>query len=236
VENNKSTGPDGTGGAGQALMTLTGQGAGNEANISLKLAGDSTSSNVVKLKMTALAADDSTSVGAGMLSYYGVDDEFNIGQSTTHDDMAISIDNSENVTMDRRKFPVTSSTDGDFSGDVVYFGGTTSMTTGALYHYKSDGTWELADASAVATSDGLLGVALGAASDTNGMLLRGMVTLDHDPGNLADVLFVSETAGDITNTAPTTNNAVVRVVGYLVGGSNGQIWFNPDGAFVEVTA
>ena len=63
-----------------------------------------------------------------------------------------------------------------------------------------------------------------------------MVTLDHDPGSLADVLFVSETAGDITATAPTTNNAVVRVVGYLVGGSNGQIWFNPDGAFVEVTA
>ena len=141
-----------------------------------------------------------------------------------------------NVLTSSRKFTVTSSTDGDYDGDVVYFGGTTSMTVGTIYHYKSDGTWELADASAVATSDGLLAISLNTASDTHGMLLRGMVTLDHDPGNLGDVLFVSETAGDITNTAPTTNNAVVRVVGYLVGGSNGQIWFNPDGAFVEVTA
>ena len=49
------------------------------------------------------------------------------------------------------------------------------MTTGALYHYKSDGTWELADADSAATCDGLLGIALGASSDTNGVLLRGMV-------------------------------------------------------------
>ena len=70
-----------------------------------------------------------------------------------------------------RKFaPTGDNTAGNYNGgDVVYFGGTTSMTTGAIYHYKSDGTWELADANAVATSDGMLAVALGAASDTNGM-------------------------------------------------------------------
>ena len=110
------------------------------------------------------------------------------------------------------------------------------MTTGALYHYKSDGTWELADADAVATCDGLLGIALGAASDTNGVLLRGMVTVDHDTGAVGDVLFVSTTAGDITATAPSGNADIVRVVGYCLHASNGQIWFNPDGAFVEVTA
>ena len=38
------------------------------------------------------------------------------------------------------------------------------MTAGSIYHYKSDGTWELADASAVATCDGLLAVALGSAA------------------------------------------------------------------------
>ena len=64
-----------------------------------------------------------------------------------------------------RKFTVTSNTDGDHRGDIVYIGGTTSMTTGALYHFKSDGTWELADADAASTCDGLLGIALGAASD-----------------------------------------------------------------------
>ena len=138
--------------------------------------------------------------------------------------------------IDRRKFPISSGTDGNAIGDVVYFGGTTSMTIGTIYHYKSDGTWEHADADAVATSDGLLGVALGSASDTDGVLLRGMVTLDHDPGTVGDVLFLSTTAGDATATAPSGNNDIVRIIGYCFHASNGTIWFNPDNTFVEVTA
>ena len=134
------------------------------------------------------------------------------------------------------KFEKTSNTDANHQGDVVFLGGTTSMDAGKIYHYKSDGTWELADADAVATCDGLLAVALGAASDTNGMLLRGTVTLDHDPGAVGDVLFVSTTAGQATATAPSGNTDIVRVVGYCLDASNGQIWFNPSSTFVEVSA
>jgi len=141
-----------------------------------------------------------------------------------------------------RKFPVSSGIDGNAIGDVVYFGGTTSMTVGRIYNYKSDGTsdgtWEIANADAVATSDGLLGVALGAASDTNGMLLRGMVTLDHDPGAVGDVLYVQSdnagTTGHATVTAPSASGDCVRIVGYCVHASAGNIWFNPDSTFVEV--
>jgi hypothetical protein len=111
------------------------------------------------------------------------------------------------------------------------------MTTGAIYHYKSDGTWELADADAAATSDGLLGVALGAASDTNGVLLRGIVTLDHDAGAIGDVLFLSTTAGDCSATAPSGNTNIVRVIGYKIfHATQKQIWFNQDNTFVEVNA
>jgi len=133
-----------------------------------------------------------------------------------------------------RKFPISSGTDGNAIGDVVYFGGTTSMTVGTIYHYKSDGTWEVANANAVATSDGLLGVALGAASDTNGMLLRGMVTLDHDPGAVGDVLYLSNTNGDASATAPSDSDDVVRVIGYCLHASAGNIWFNPDSTYVEI--
>jgi len=119
---------------------------------------------------------------------------------------------------------------------VVFFGGTTSMDNGKIYHYKSDGTWELADADAVANCDGLLAVALGTASDTNGMLLRGTVTLDHDPGAVGDVLYLSTTAGQATATAPSGNTDIARVVGYCLDASNGQIWFNPSSTFVEVSA
>ena len=99
----------------------------------------------------------------------------------------------------------------------------------------SDGTWELADADSASTCDGLLGIALGAASNTNGVLLRGFVTLDHDPGAVGDVLFVSTTtAGDTTASAPSGSGDIVRVIGYCLHASSGMIYFNPDGTFVEV--
>jgi len=44
----------------------------------------------------------------------------------------------------------------------------------------------------------------------------------------------STTAGQATATAPSGSGDIVRVIGYCLNASNGQIWFNPDGAFVEV--
>ena len=82
----------------------------------------------------------------------------------------------------------------------------------------------------------MLGVALGTSSGTHGMLIRGMVTLDHDPGTIADTLFLSTSAGAATATAPSGTGDIVRVIGYSLNSTNGQIYFNPDGAFVEVTA
>tara|TARA_R100000773_G_scaffold44653_1_gene46942 strand:- start:6421 stop:7257 length:837 start_codon:yes stop_codon:yes gene_type:complete len=135
-----------------------------------------------------------------------------------------------------RNIPVThlyGSSAGSHEGDIIFLG-STSTTAGKLYHYKSDGTWEEADADSASTCDGLLAVALGLNSATHGMLLRGTVTLNHDPGALGDVLFVSTTAGEITATAPSGSGDIVRIVGYCLHATGGQIWFNPDGAFVEV--
>ena len=142
---------------------------------------------------------------------------------------------SSTATELHRSFSTTGSTDGNGNGDVVFLGGV-ETEPGKIYHYKSDGTWELVDASNAATCDGLLAVALGSESNTNGMLIRGMVTLDHDPGAVGDVLFVSETSGQATATAPTTDSAIVRVIGYCLNATTGEIFFNPDGTFVEVTA
>jgi hypothetical protein len=140
------------------------------------------------------------------------------------------------VSMKKRKFAKTSSTDADVNGDIVYFGGTTSMDAGKIYYYTSGGAWALADADAESTAKGMLAVALGSASDTNGMLIRGMVTLDTDPGTIGDTLFLSTTSGVATSTAPSGDGDIVRVIGYCLDSTNGQIYFNPDGTFVEVTA
>ena len=126
------------------------------------------------------------------------------------------------------KLSKTSNTDADHQGDVVFFGGTTSMTAGRIYHYNSSGNWELSNATDNTKSTGLLAVALGTASDTDGMLLKGMVTLDHDPGAVGDKLFL-RTADGLANAivASSTGN-VIRVIGYCLDASNGQIYFNPS--------
>ena len=102
------------------------------------------------------------------------------------------------------------------------------MTAGRIYHYNSSGNWELSNATDNTKSTGLLAVALGTASDTDGMLLKGMVTLDHDPGAVGDKLFL-RTADGLANAivASSTGN-VIRVIGYCLDASNGQIYFNPS--------
>jgi len=90
----------------------------------------------------------------------------------------------------------------------------------------------------------LLAVALGATSDTDGMLLRGMVTLDHDPGTIGDPLYLNEAdvsfvgggsgKGAAHSSIPAGTGDIVRVIGYCVHNTQGRIWFNPDNTFVEV--
>jgi cytoskeletal protein CcmA (bactofilin family) len=136
-----------------------------------------------------------------------------------------------------RKFSVPTDTAGLHSGDVVYFGGEAeTIAAGQIVHYDGDGDWELADADDNTKSDGLLGVALGADASVNGILLRGTVTLDHDPGDIGDVLYLTTTAGDCSVTKPSGNNNIIRVIGYKIS-SDGekQIWFNPDSTFIKYT-
>ena len=83
-----------------ALMTLTGQGAGTQNNIGLRLVGTTASDGTIKIKLNAMNnAGTPALTGAGLISYYGGGDTMGIGQSTTHNNMAILIDNSENVTL-----------------------------------------------------------------------------------------------------------------------------------------
>lgn len=118
--------------------------------------------------------------------------------------------------------------------NIVYFGTADTLTKGTLYTFKSDNTWTPADASAVGTSTGLLGIALGTGV-TDGILLKGMVTLNHDPGTIGDVLYLSPTAGQITSTIPTTAGEIVRIMGYCLNSSSGLIWYNPDNIWVELS-
>ena len=140
-------------------------------------------------------------------------------------------------TIDSRVFDIPGTTDGDHTaGDVVYFGSTTSMTAGKIYYFTNGGTWAEANAGADATATGLLAISLGTASNTNGMLLRGMVTPLAPAGTDDDgkKVYLRATDGACTTDLPTSSGQFVRIIGYMLSPSTDLIYFCPDNTYLEI--
>lgn len=122
--------------------------------------------------------------------------------------------------------------DSALSADGTYTGTTISGTAGAalafgdaVYLAAADSRWELADASAASTSGSVMvGICvLAAASDGDPtvILLNGTVRADtaFPTFTVSAPVYISETAGDLTNTAPTTTDSVTRVMGTALDGN-----------------
>ena len=124
----------------------------------------------------------------------------------------------------------TTSTVGDYFGTIITGLGSQSTTKGTVYSWSGT-AWLEAAANSGTTGQKFLAVAI-ADSSTDGMLVNGTVTLDHDPGSNGDVLFLSNTAGEVTSTAPSSTGDVVRIMGYCLDNSNNQIYFNPSPDFI----
>ena len=140
-------------------------------------------------------------------------------------------------TIDSRVYALPGTSDGDHvAGDVVYFGGTTGMTAGKCYYFTNGGQWAEANAGADATATGLLAISLGTASNTDGMLLRGMVTPSAPAGtdDEGKKVYLRATGGALTTDIPTSSGQFVRIVGYMLHASNDAIYFNPDNTYVEI--
>jgi len=137
--------------------------------------------------------------------------------------------------------------DGSLSADERYSGITVPGTAGATiafgdicYLDVTAGEWLLADASAVSTAGNVpLGICVDASTDgaATSMLLIGTVRSAAFPASVAlgAPLYVSETAGDITATAPVTIDSVMRRVGWAVTVEPNTIYFNPSNDYVTHT-
>ena len=140
-----------------------------------------------------------------------------------------------------RKFTRTdTSTHFETQGDILYFG-SGSTTQGDLCYLKEDGSWGQADADGAATGDdadrdamGMLAIALGTDPDVDGMLIKGIITMDSDMGDVGNPIYVKTTAGGISASAPTASGDFVRVIGYCLDDTHGVIYFNPDNTWVEI--
>tara|TARA_R100000951_G_C2636205_1_gene179378 strand:+ start:203 stop:1783 length:1581 start_codon:yes stop_codon:yes gene_type:complete len=137
--------------------------------------------------------------------------------------------------------------DGDHTGSkVLVYGADETLADGQIFFLHTDGTWDQADASAVATgASQLLGVGNGR-TVSSGVILEGFIRIPsteilNTPGSGAvDGLpvYVSTTAGHFDFTAPSGNNEFVRVVGYAIDDDSSDVlvYFNPDSTYVKITA
>ncbi len=131
-------------------------------------------------------------------------------------------------------------TSDQYNGDIVNFGSgpggsNGNIEKGKLYYVNSSQQWELADANAVATASGMLGIAV--VDDLPLFLVRGFARhgswVSLGTGN---PLYISAgaTAGEIVSTAPTGSADVVRIIGYSTDSSSREIFFNPSNDWIEL--
>ena len=102
-----------------------------------------------------------------------------------------------------------------------------TFAAGDVGYLNSSGEMVLTDASALGTCDGVIGMSIGAVSPgaTGFFVLLGLVS-GLSGLTAGSVYWLSETAGAITTTAPTTASAGVRKVGVAV--STTALMFNPS--------
>ena len=109
-----------------------------------------------------------------------------------------------------------------------------SSTIMDLVYLGSSGKWLEADADATGTSINLLGIALEGKTDTQAMnvaLAGSFVRDDTWNWTTGSPLYLSETAGDMTQTVPTTDGAFVQVVGVAL--EPDVVYFNPSMDIIE---
>ena len=159
------------------------------------------------------------------------------GSITTLTNMSASGNISGATLQAVRKFTEPSLTDHSYEGDIIYNPPGNEeeydVAQGTLYCLTGN-TWVNTDADVPNLSKGLLGIAVGT-SNTDGFLIKGYYTMTIDVGTLSNPLFISTSAGRVTDVAPSSTGQFVRVLGYVMDSSNGQIWFDPDKSWIELS-
>jgi hypothetical protein len=138
-----------------------------------------------------------------------------------------------------KKFALnTSIADHDYSGETLAAVAYQAIAITDVCRMNSAGQWAIADASTESTAAGLPGMATAAASSgaTLICLTDGLMRDDDGFGGAMTIgatYFLSETAGDVTATRPSTTGAIVRAMGYAEAAR--VFCFKPSPYFHEVT-
>lgn len=112
-----------------------------------------------------------------------------------------------------------------------------SLTAGKVYYLHATTGWEEADASAEATATNLLAMCTSTSTNGTSMLQCGVINAFGTQSGITQgaPIYLSETSGEITHTAPTTSGAIARVIGYKVSDTDDTIFFNPSNDWIEIS-
>jgi hypothetical protein len=103
---------------------------------------------------------------------------------------------------------------------------------GNVYYFNSSSTWTPTDADASNTSKGLLAIMTNSTGFNLGMMVRGYFRNSAWSFTPGDILYLSTTAGSITNVQPSGSGDIVRVVGFAIAADT--IYFNPSNEWIEL--
>ena len=123
-------------------------------------------------------------------------------------------------------------TDGHATGQTTnaFNSGYTSSAVGDLVYLDSSSTWQKCDANTVALYNGFLGIALEVKASGNALLVALPGSFVYATGfpalTIGSPVYMSETAGVVTQTAPTTTDSATRILGWAVHAD--KIWFQPS--------
>ena len=121
-----------------------------------------------------------------------------------------------------------------------------SLTIGNVCYLRTNGSWYKASATQTASGDGLLGIALNTASSSSGVdiLIRGIIgtninMLKSIGSGVGQPIYLNTDSGTMSQTAPSSQNNIVRILGYYINLVFGQtekyvISFNPDSIWLEL--
>jgi hypothetical protein len=170
-------------------------------------------------------------------------DETILGIPTGTNDVKFGVDGAEGALILAEKTSIqldpAGGADGDYSGTTITgTGGATIAFGDTVYLAAGDSRWELTDASAVGTAGTVIvGIAVTSSTDGNPItvLMDGTIRADAKFPTLTigGAVYLSETAGLVVTTAPTTADAVVKVVGY--GLTANEMYFRASMDHITVT-
>ncbi len=131
------------------------------------------------------------------------------------------------LTVPTTDLKCTGFTCGDFNS------GYSSSAIGDLVYLDSSATWQKTDANTLALYNGLLGIALEVKASGNALLVAlpgSMIysTTGFPTWTIGSPIYMSETAGAMTHTAPTTTDAATRVVGWGIHADKMYFFPSPD--------